>query len=159
MKSIRSWSLVCGALIVASVPALAGPGQTTTIEERARGANRIVVARIAEARSQFERTEHGDELIVTYAQLDVEEVLKGEPGPAMLAFEGGTVHGVTMRVSSMPSLAKGDRAVFFLTPGRHGEFHAHLKGEGILKLTSEDRVAGSSLTLGDIRRSARAAGR
>lgn len=159
MKSIRAWTLVCGAVMMTSIQTLANPGQPVSIEERARGANRVVVARVAETNARYERNQFGDEVIVTYAQLAVEEVIKGEPGPATLAVEGGTVDGITMRVSSLPSLTKGERAVFFLTPGKSGEFRPHLRGQGILKLTSDDRVTGSSLTLGEIRRSTRAAGR
>lgn len=159
MKSIRLWSLVCGAVMVTSIPSLANPGQAVSIEERARGAKRVVVATVADTKSQFERNEFGDEIIVTYAQLSVEEVLKGDAGEATLAIEGGTVNGITMRVSSLPSLAKGERGVFFLAPGRSGEFRPHLRGQGILKLKGDDRVSGSSLTLSDIRRSARAAGK
>ena len=119
MKSIRLWSLVCGAVMVTSIPSLANPAQAVSVEE----------------------------------------VLKGEPGEATLAIEGGTVNGITMRVSSLPSLSKGERGVFFLTPGRGGEFRPHLRGQGILKLKENDRVSGSTLTLGDIRRSTRAAGK
>jgi hypothetical protein len=159
MKSIRRWGLVCGAVMATSIPTLASPGQAVTIEERARGAKRVVVATVADTNARYERNEFGDEIIVTYAQLAVEEVLKGEPGGATLAIEGGTVDGITMRVSSLPSLSKGERGVFFLAPGRSGEFRPHLRGQGILKLKSDDRVPGSSLTLSEIRRSTRAAGK
>ena len=54
-------------------------------------------------------------------------------------------------MSSLPTLARGERAVFFLTPGKQGEFRPHLRGQGILKLDRDDRVRGSSLTLDEIR--------
>jgi hypothetical protein len=157
MKRVRLWSLVFGALITTAIPCLASSERPATIEERARGANRVVVATVAETTARYERNEFGDELIVTYARLAIEEVLKGQSGPVTVALEGGTVDGITLRVSSLPSLSKGERAVFFVTPGRGGEFRPHLRGQGILKLNAEDRVPGSSLTLNQIRQSARAA--
>ena len=53
---------------------------------------------------------------------------------------------------------KGERAVFFLAPAGGGEFQPHLRGQGILKLDKDDRVADSSLTLAEIRRLAASAG-
>ena len=55
-----------------------------------------------------------------------------------LDLEGGTLDGFTLRVSSLPTLVPGERAVFFLDGG-NGGYHAHLKGQGILKL--DERVA------------------
>jgi hypothetical protein len=153
MKPVRSFSLLFAGLSVTAVQCLAAAGgQPVTIQERARGAARIVVASVVETSARYERNEFGDELIVTHARLAVEEVVKGPEGPAMLALEGGTVNGVTMRVSSLPSLSRGERGVFFLTPGPNGEFRAHLRGQGILKLDAGNRVRGSSLTLDQIRR-------
>jgi hypothetical protein len=153
MKQSKSLVAVFGGLAVAAIPSLvAAAGQPVPIPERARGAARVVVATVAETSARYERNEFGDELIVTYAHLRVEEAVKGSAGPATLALEGGTVDGVTMRVSSLPTLATGERAVFFLTPGRQGEFQPHLRGQGILKLDHNDRVRGSSLTLEEIRR-------
>jgi hypothetical protein len=153
MKHVRSRGLVCGGFVVAAMACLSAAGtEPQPIQERARGAARVVVATVAETSARYERNEFGDELIVTHARLAIEEVVKGPDGPAILALEGGTVDGITMRVSSLPSLTTGERAVFFLTPGPHGEFRPHLRGQGILKLDSANRVRGSSLTLNEIRR-------
>lgn len=90
----------------------------------------------------------------------MEEVVKGPAGPATLVLEGGTVDGITLRVSSLPTLARGERAVFFLETGQDdGQFRPHLRGQGILKLDSSNRVPRSSLTLDEIRRLAQAAAR
>ena len=141
--------------MVAAVPALASAQQEpVSIEERARGAARVVIATVAETTARYEPNEFGDQIIVTYARLAVDEAVKGPGDPVTLAIEGGTVDGITMRVSSLPSLSRGERAVFFLTPGRNGEFLPHLRGQGILKLDADDRVRGSSLKLDDIRRMA-----
>ena len=141
-----------GSLAVAAPSVDAQVGRPQTIQERARGAARVVVATVAETSARRERNEFGDELIITHAQLSVDEAVKGPAGPATIALEGGTVDGITMRVSDLPSLKKGERAVFFLAPGSGGEFQPHLRGQGILKLDKDDRVPDSSLTLAEIRR-------
>jgi len=143
---------VAGALAVTASSLGAQAGQPHTIQERARGAARVVVATVTETSARRERNEFGDDLIITRAQLSVDEAVKGPAGPATLALEGGTVDGITMRVSDLPSLQRGERAVFFLSPGRNGEFQPHLRGQGILKLDTNDRVLDSSLTLDEIRR-------
>jgi hypothetical protein len=157
MNRVRRWAAVSCSVMFLAIPGVAATQEAPAppIEERARGAARVVVATIGETASRYERNEFGDELIVTYATLSVEEALKGPNAPVTFAFEGGTVKGITMRVSSLPTLEKGERAVFFLEPGKSGEFLPHLRGQGILKLDSANRVPGSSLTLDEIRRLAR----
>jgi hypothetical protein len=153
MKRKQLWIvMVAGALAVSGPSLAAQVGQPRTIQERARGAARVVVATVVETSARRERNEFGDDLIITRAQLSVDEAVKGPGGPTTLTLEGGTVDGITMRVSDLPSLKKGERAVFFLAPGRDGEFQPHLRGQGILKLDKDNRVPDSSLTLAEIRR-------
>jgi len=76
-----------------------------------------------------------------------------------LDLEGGTLGGLTLRVSSLPELKPGERAVFFLDSLTTGSHVPHGRGLGILKLDGTNHVQGSSLSLEDIRRSARAGGR
>lgn len=149
--------LVAGVVVTTSVPALTEGGRAVPLELRARGAARVVVATLGQTSSRYEKNDQGDVLIVSYAKLQVEEVLKGQTGPTTVAFEGGTVNGVTMRSSAMPTLARGDRAVFYLVPGQRDEFRPYLDGQGVLKLDAQNRVLGSSLTLDEVRRTARAA--
>lgn len=152
MKRVGFLGLV-GGLVIAVGPGLAASGgQAQPIQERARGAARVVVATVTDTSARYERNAFGDELIVTYARLAIEDVLKGPAGPATLALEGGTVEGITMRASSLPTLTRGERAVFFLTAGTDGVFQPHLRGHGILKLDAANTVRGSSLTLDEIRR-------
>jgi hypothetical protein len=156
MKRFGQWAAVFGAAtVIGATVATAQEGAPVPIEDRARGAARVVVATVGDTTSRHERNDSGDELIVTYATLAVEEALKGPVGPVTIALEGGTIDGITMRVSSLPTLSKGERAVFFLAPGKSGEFRPHLRGQGILKLDANDRVPGSSLTLNEIRRLSR----
>ncbi len=153
MSRTRWGRPLVAVLALGAVTSLAASGnQPVPIEERARGAQRIVVATVAQTMARHEQNEFGDKLIVTYATLAVEEVVKGPAGPVTLAVEGGTLDGFTMRVSSLPVVTAGERAVFFLVPGRNGEFKAHLRGQGILKLDPNDTVRGSSLTVAEIRR-------
>jgi len=154
--------IVAIALSLAAAPiAIAAAQQPTVglpplpIEERARGAERVVVATVTDVTSRYERNEFGDELIVSRATLAIEEALKGTTETATLEYEGGTVGGVTLHVSSLPALARGERGIFFMARGKHGELRPHLRGQGILKLDRTNHVQGSSLTLDDVRRMSR----
>jgi len=103
---------------------------------------------------------YGDRLIVSRVVLDVEESLKGTSNQQMLLdLEGGNLDGLTLEVSDLPTMTKGERAVFFLDDAGDGAFQPHLRGKGVLKLDADDVVHGSSLRLSDIRGMARQAGR
>jgi hypothetical protein len=140
--------VMCG--LMPSLSAQEGPA--VPIEERARGAARIVVATVVDTAARYDRNEFGDEVIITRARLSIDEAIKGSVDELTLSLEGGTVDGITMRVSTLPTLVKGERAVFFVVPARGGEFQPHLQGQGILKLDRTDRIRGTSVTLGEIRR-------
>jgi hypothetical protein len=123
------------------------------IPERARGAQRVVVAKVLDVQSVFATNEHGDQLIVSRARVEIEETLKGVPVSYLsVEVEGGTVGNLTLEVSDMPRLEAGDRAVFFLAQADpKAANRPHLRGLGILKLNSDDVVRGSSLSLSAIR--------
>ena len=123
-----------------------------TIEERTAGAERVVVAAVESVTADYQTNEFGDRLIVSHARLAVQEAIKGSTEPLTIDYEGGTVDGVTLHVSSLPVLRPGERGVFFVTRGKKGEFRPHLRGQGILKLDPQDHVPNSSLTLTDVRR-------
>jgi hypothetical protein len=128
------------------------------VNERVRGAERVVVASVSDVTGAFATNEFGDQLIVSQVSLVVEESLKGKPTPALvLEVEGGTVGDLTLEVSSLPRMTPGERAVFFVTTNKHGKQVPHLRGLGILKLDSQNRVKGSSLDLETIRRAAHGA--
>jgi hypothetical protein len=159
MKDFHTWC-VAATLSLTALMAQPAAAQQATIEERARGAERIVVATITGITSKYERNEFGDELIVSRATLAVEESVKGSSDAlTTLEYEGGTVNGITLHVSSLPVLNRGERGVFFMKRGKTGEFKPHLRGQGILKLDAKNRVQGSSLTLEDVRRMARSQAR
>jgi hypothetical protein len=156
MRRFRKLCGVFAAVIAVGGGGLAAYGQPpVTIQERARGAERVVVASIGDIRAAYETNTYGDELIVSHASLRLEEVIKGNSDKATVAVTGGTVNGITLRVSSLPTLTPGERAVFFLDRRADGEYVPHLQGQGILKLDATNHVKGSSLSLEDIRRMAR----
>jgi hypothetical protein len=129
--------------------------QPATIQERATGAERVVLASVEDVTSDYQTNEFGDRLIVSHARLRIEEALKGSAEPITIDYEGGTVDGITMHVSSLPVLRPGERAVFFVARGARGQFKPHLRGQGILKLDPQNRVPNTSLTLDDLRRMTR----
>ncbi len=131
----------------------AADGPLTSIPQRAQGAERIVVATVQTLTTSFETNDYGDHLIVSHLHLAIEETLKGTPQASLpIDVTGGTAGGVTLRVSSLPTMAAGERAVFFLERDRKGVLVPHLRGQGILKLDSMNRIKGSQLTLDDVRR-------
>jgi len=129
------------------------------LADRIKGADVVVVATPTSVSASWRDNEYGDRLIVSRYILQVEETLKGVPSQSVLLdVEGGTLDGLTLRVSSLPTLAAGERGVFLLDAAQ-GAYHAHLKGQGILKLDQQDVVRGSSLTLAEIRRVAGSVGK
>ena len=69
MNRVKRWAAFSCSVIFLAIPAVAAAqeGPAVPIEERARGAARVVVATVGETVSRYERNEFGDELIVTYA--------------------------------------------------------------------------------------------
>ena len=129
------------------------------LPERARGAERVVVGRVAAIDPQWQVNEFGDRLIVSVVRVAVSETLKGEAAPSLdVEVEGGTIGTLTLHVSDQAPLSLDDRATFFVRRNRRGAFVPHLRGQGVLKLDSANRVPGSGLTLEQIRREV-AAGR
>ena len=151
----RTLTLTAASMLFASTPLLAQHGPPVDLSALARGADRIVVATVTQVTPTFQRNEFGDDLIVSNTRLRIETGLKGA-GKAgeqdlVLELEGGTIGDVTLEVSDLPSLTRGERAVVFLRQNSRGAFVPHGRGQGILKLESTDRVRGSQLTLSDVR--------
>jgi hypothetical protein len=147
MKSLLAVAMVC--VTASTVGAEVGP--PTDLAAHSRGAGKVVVARISGVHSVFATNRFGDQLIVSNAVLEVLETLKGSPqAVTTITVEGGTVGDLTLRVSDMQELKEGDRAVFFLDPDGNGNV-PHGRGRGILKLSDDDRVKGSTLTLDQVK--------
>ena len=153
---MRRAGLIFG-MVCLGVSALTASGDPpTNISARTKGAAKVVVATVVDVQSHFAVNQWGDRLIVTDAVVDVDETLKGAHASALtMTVEGGTVGELTLRVSDMPTVKKGDRGVFFLDPTTDGRHVPHDRGRGLLKLDGNNRVQGSTLTLDEVKRQVR----
>jgi len=143
---------LCGALFGVDQATSANQGPPQTVAERTRGAERIVVGRVASVAPVWQVNEFGDRLIVSVVRVVVSETLKGQARPTLdVEVEGGTIGDLTLRVSDQTSFSPGERAVFYLRGTARGTFVPHLRAESLLKLDASNRVSGSSLTLEQIR--------
>ena len=132
-------------------------GQPPSVAIQAEGAGRVVVARVATVRAQFETNRYGDQLIVSHAGLEVLETLKGAPAATLnVAIEGGTVGDLTLKVSDLPALVEGERAMFFLNTAGGADHTPHRRGHGILKIDGNDRSE-DGVSLEDLRKQVREA--
>jgi len=146
------------ALVCATTPLSADIGPPTDIAVEAKGAARIVIGQVTDVQSRFESNRFGDQLIVSTLFVDVSETLKGAQAAVLqVLIEGGTVGDLTLRVSDLPAMRAGDRAVFFLEPGPAGQEVPHMRGRGILKVTQTERIEGATATLSDVRQQVTAA--
>jgi hypothetical protein len=146
------------ALLCASVAVSADIGPPIDIGVQARGAAQIVVGQVIDVQSRFASNQFGDQLIVSNVLVDVLETMKGAAQARVyVAIEGGTVGGLTLKVSDMPELKAGERAVFFLDGSGTGALPPRGRGRGILKLAQDDRIEGSAVTLADLRQAVRSA--
>ena len=144
--------MACASVVTVSTES----DKPVPISERAKGAETIVVAKVIEVTPTLERNQFGDQVIVSHAWLQVEESLKGgRPQVMPLDVEGGTVNGLTLRVSDMKPISQGERGVFFVTRLSSGANVPHRRGHGILKLDSLNRVEGTAETLDEVKRQVR----
>jgi hypothetical protein len=136
-------------------PLEADSSVSVNVQTRAKGAERVVVAAVESVQPIYAKNDFGDDLIVTRTWVRVSEVMKGKgiaAGEAMeMDVEGGTVGDVTLRVSDMPSVAPGEKAVLFLTRNKSGRLVPHMRGQGILKLDKSNKVLGTDVTLSELR--------
>jgi len=136
--------------------ALAQDAIVVPLAERARGAERVVLGRVTTVDPAWRTNEFGDRLIVSVVNVAVDETLRGPAQPTVtVEVEGGTIGDLTLHVSDLEPVAVGDRAVFYLARNARGVLVPHLRGQGLLKLDRSDRVRGSTVTLAEIRRTAR----
>lgn len=155
----RVTALVVCALLAGAAPATSQDGPRADLTSLSRGAERVLVATVVRVDPVRQSNEFGDQLIVSRLHVRVDTVLKGSRGPAaaphdqlVVEVEGGTIGDLTLTVSDMPRLERGERAVLFLRQNGRGAFVPHNRGHGILELDSSDRVRGRALTLSDVRR-------
>jgi hypothetical protein len=141
-----------------TLTASASSGPFASLDERIDGSQKVIVASARSVNAAWRENTYGDRIIVSRVLLDVEETLKGPAASnaIWMDLEGGTVDGFTLRVSDLPTLQPGERAVFFLDQDDSGDMKPHLRGQGILKLDDDNIVHGSSLRVEDIRNAAHA---
>lgn len=146
-------------VLVSGTLAFASGGPPAGIGDRTRRAKKVVVARVASVESSFGTNDHGDQLILSRVTLDVEETLKGSHANSVsMTVEGGTVGELTLKVSDMPAMKRGERAVLFLDETYDGHVPAD-RGHGIVRLDRSNHVADTQMTLDDVRALVRGAGR
>lgn len=149
-------ALLFAAFVCAAATALADIGPPSDLPSQARGAARIVVGQVSDVQARFETNEFGDQLIVSMVVFEVDETLKGPPlSQVRMTVEGGTVGDLTLKVSDLPQLETGQRAVLFLEGDE--PFKPHGRGRGILKLTAEEVLEDDDVTLDEVRGAIRAA--
>ena len=150
MRRLALALLLTGATAATS---FAQHGVPELIPARAKGAEKVVVATVMSVTPTWETNKYGDRLIISHAELHVEESLKGNaPQVLSLDVEGGTIGDLTLTVSDMEALAPGQRGVFFVDETRPGTHVPHHRGSGILKLDKAGNVRGTNVTLDDVKR-------
>jgi hypothetical protein len=155
MKKAILVALVC---LAATVTALAQDVTATDIGERARGAARVVVGTVVDVTARFGTNASGDRLIYSDVVLEVSETLKGPAASFVtMTIEGGEIGDLSLQVSDLPAMKRGERGLYFLQSGRNGEWVPHRRGAGIVKLAAGDRLERSSLSLADAQAAVRKA--
>jgi len=155
----RIFGLLLLALFTSpALPAWA-EGPPADLPSAIRRAERVVVAAVVAVEPAWQTNKWGDRLIVSRTRVRATEILKGRPAPGDLAVDmvGGTLGGLTLKVSHASSVSPGDRVVFLLKRGENGVLVPTDHGAGVMKLTKDNRVTGSHLRLEDVRRAATAA--
>ena len=77
------------------------------------GSDRIVRGRVVGLNSRRGTNEFGDDLIYTDISIETHETLKGDRSNLLLTIEGGTVNGITLKVSDVPAFHPGDEVLLF----------------------------------------------
>jgi len=145
-----SLALLSVCVIAATVAASAQ--RPADVAERAKKSERVVIATVSDLQPRFDTNQYGDRLIVSRVWLDVDDTLKGDYRPVIsMEVEGGTVGDLTLRVSDLPTLRKGQHAVFFLERAANGTYRPHDRGRGILAVDANGHVADGQLTLADVK--------
>lgn len=127
------------------------------LDSLTRGAHHVVLGTVTSVDPVFQTNEFGDELIVSRTHFQIEEVLKrGAGGTTMqsviVELEGGSIGDMTLTVSDLPTMVRGERAVVFLRQNSRGALVPYERGAGILKLDAHGRVRGSTLDLEAVRK-------
>jgi len=119
----------------------------------------VVLATVTNVHPRFGTNSFGDQIILSDVQVDVDESLKGQATATLtVTVEGGQIGDLTLKVSDMPVMRPGERAIFFLERSA-SSLVLHGRGSGVLKVDGGDRVPDINVTVDDVKRAVRAAGR
>src|SRR5918994_3300286 len=96
----RFGTVVSGIVLLLGLQAtLHAQHPVVSLEERTRGAERIIVGRVASVAPNWQVNEFGDRLIVSTVRVSVEETLKGQVESVVaVEIEGGTIGDLTLQV-------------------------------------------------------------
>ena len=125
--------LISGVCLIFAATALATTVIPPSFDELVSRAEMIFQGSVTDVRSEW-TGEGAQRHIMSYVTLQVQDVIKGNPGPTVtLRMLGGTVGGETMEVSDAPKFKVGDRDILFVENNgtqfvplvgiMHGRFH------------------------------------
>jgi hypothetical protein len=139
-------------------PLGAAVGRGVPLDERVRGAERVIVGTALSIAARWHDTPSGDRIIVSRLLVRVDETWKGSTSETVwVDVDGGTLNGVTLRVSGIETVEEGERAVWLLDRAGDSVYAPHLRGMGILPIDERDRIRGTRVALSDVRAAARRA--
>ena len=154
---MRKTAVVTLSIVLASSVLGASGGPPFNPAERAKKAGKVVVATVTNVESEFGENAYGDRLILSQVTMQVDETMKGaHEGSLVVTLEGGTVGDLTLDVSDMPTMEKGERAVLFLSSTPGGKYVPSGRGAGVAKVDDDDRLVGENLTVDDVRAAVKA---
>jgi len=131
MKRALILPLICIAAQATLVPALSLEGLVDQSEI-------IVHGRVT---SSWAAWDSGHKYIWTHYQIEVLDPVRGNPGASVVASEpGGSLDGVTMRISGAPDYAVGEEAIVFLYRTPIGYLRDTGYGQGKYTVTQHSRV-------------------
>lgn len=131
MKRALIPALICAAAQATLVPALSLEGLVDQSEIIAHG--RVT--------SSWPAWDSGHKYIWTHYRIDVLDPIRGNPGESMVVSEpGGSLDGITMRISGAPEYALGEEAIVFLYRTPIGYLRATGYGQGKYTVTTRRRV-------------------
>jgi len=124
------------------------------VHDRMRAAERVFVGTVTAVTARWEITSFGDHIIVSRADFDIDEAIKGPVDDDWLPIEvrGGTIGELTLTVSHVPLLHRTQRAIVFANPVRGDAYALVGEEEGFVELDVTNQVRGSHLKLDDFRR-------
>ena len=142
--AMRAWRELGKTLLLAGVgvPVLVSGLEATTVkrlslEQMVRGSHRIMLGRCISQDTYWNKNRTR---IYTATRFAVTEDLKGESrGTATVVTVGGTIEGMTLVVSGMPSFRVHEEVLLFLEAGKSGNWILMGLSQGMFRITADRR--------------------